>query len=119
MPNYVYQSLVDPDKRFDLSHSLHDKALEAHPETGEAICRIIVPGATIRRTGLKKSTRVNKKSPAATACGCASTSALESLGMAKTTPRYNANSTAAHSHGHGHSHAHSHGGQPCTSSHKK
>jgi predicted nucleic acid-binding Zn ribbon protein len=82
MPNYVYQSLADPDKRFDLSHSLHDKALETHPETGEPIRRIIVPGATIRRTGLKKSTKVNKKSPAATACGCASMSALESLGMA-------------------------------------
>lgn len=118
MPFYVYQSLEDAERRFEFKQSIHDAAFTEHPESGEPIRRIIVPGVVVHQRGIKKSTKVNKKSAAATACGCASTAVLNSLGMGKTTPRYGEvtpMSHAGHHHGHSHNHAHSHshGGGAC------
>ena len=109
MPYYVYESLTDSDRRFEFQQSIHDDPFTEHPETGEPMKKIIVAGASIRLQGIKKSTKVNKLSPAATACGCASTAALDMLGMSKTTPRYGDKAksvVAGHSHGKGHGHQH-------------
>ena len=76
MPYYVYESLDAEKARFEFKQSIHDDQYSAHPETGRPIKRIIVPGVAIQIQGLKRSTMVNKLSPAATACGCASNAAL-------------------------------------------
>ena len=76
MPYYTYESLVNEGLRFEFQQSIHDDPLTCHPESGEPIKKIIVAGAAIRIPGLRRSTVVNKLSPAATACGCASNAAL-------------------------------------------
>ena len=46
MPVYVYEIIRDdgqPGERFELRQSIHDKALEKHPETGEPVKRVIQP----------------------------------------------------------------------------
>jgi len=109
MPTYVYRSLSDPEVSYEFSQSMSDAAYSAHPETGEPLQRVL-SAPVIRQRGLKKSTRVDKRSPAATACGCASSSALSALGMARQTPRYQPTSSrSGHTHGHGKS---------CSSHHK-
>jgi len=74
MPVYVYQSLSSGEI-YEFKQSIHDPALTQHPQNQEPVQRVIqVPAVRIQ--GLKRSTTVNKLSPAATACGCASNSAL-------------------------------------------
>jgi predicted nucleic acid-binding Zn ribbon protein len=74
MPTYIYEtigaSLDDQPRRFELVQKMNDKALTHDPETGLLVQRIITGGIGVRRRGLKRSTVVNKKSAAATACGC-------------------------------------------------
>ena len=67
MPYYTYESLVNEGLRFEFQQSIHDDPLTCHPESGEPIKKIITAVA-IRKSGLKRSTVVNKLSPAATAC---------------------------------------------------
>lgn len=74
MPNYVYQSLSD-GKRFEFRQGINEPALRRHPQTGEPLKRVIQAPA-IRIQGLRRSTVVDRLSPAATACGCASNTAL-------------------------------------------
>ena len=90
MPYYTYESLVNEGLRFEFQQSIHDDPLTCHPESGEPIKKIIVAGAAIRIPGLKRSTVVNKLSPAATACGCASNAALAAsvLEHSSNTPKY-------------------------------
>ncbi len=75
MPTYVYEtipgnSLVAP-RRFEIFQRMSDATLTRDPDTGEAVRLIITGGIGIKLKGLKRSTVVNKKSAAATACGCA------------------------------------------------
>jgi hypothetical protein len=49
---------------------MNDQALTHDPDTGLAVQRVITGGIGVRRNGLKRTTVVNKKSAAATACGC-------------------------------------------------
>ncbi|MBS1255171.1 MAG: hypothetical protein MAG581_00970 [Deltaproteobacteria bacterium] len=90
MPYYTYESLVNKDLRFEIKQSIHDAPLEYHPESGEPIKKTIT-AAAIRLSGLKRSAVVNKLSPAATACGCASNAALAAsvLRNSSVTPSYN------------------------------
>ncbi len=75
MPTYVYETIPeDPGaepRRFELFQGMNDAPLATDPETGEPVRRVITGGIGIKLKGLKRSTVVNKKSPAATACGCA------------------------------------------------
>jgi len=75
MPTYVYETVpIEPDdepRRFELFQSMHDDALTHDPETGEPVRRIITGGIGLKLGVLKRSTVVDKTSPAATACGCA------------------------------------------------
>ena len=89
MPYYTYESLVNKGLRFEIKQSIHDAPMEHHPESREPIKKIIT-AAAIRLPGLKRSTVVNKLSPAATACGCASNAALAAsvVGKRSGTPKY-------------------------------
>ncbi len=89
MPYYTYESLVNEGLRFEFQQSIHDDPLTCHPESGEPIKKIITAVA-IRKSGLKRSTVVNKLSPAATACGCASNASLAAAVLSKRhfTPPY-------------------------------
>lgn len=75
MPTYVYETIPgdaeSQPRRFELFQRMTDSPLQTDPKTGEPVRRIITGGNGIRLKGLKRSTVVNKKSAAATACGCA------------------------------------------------
>lgn len=74
MPIYVYQS-IDREEQFEFTQSMEEPPYTHHPVSGIAICRVIQAPA-VHLPGLKRSTVVNKRSAAATACGCASNAAL-------------------------------------------
>jgi len=50
---------------------MNDESLTKDPLTGRPVRKIITGGIGIKSGALKRSTVINKKSPAATACGCA------------------------------------------------
>lgn len=74
MPTYTYETLpVDgskPRRRFEVFQRMSDAPLQHDPLTGDPVRKIITGGSGLRISGLKRSTVVDKKSPAATACGC-------------------------------------------------
>jgi predicted nucleic acid-binding Zn ribbon protein len=75
MPTYVYETIPgSPDeepRRFDVFQRMSDEPLTHDPESGEPVRRIITGGIGLKLGVLKRSTVVDKSSPAATACGCA------------------------------------------------
>ena len=75
MPTYVYETIPDEStqkpRRFEVFQSMHDDALAHDPDSGEPVRRIITGGIGVKLGVLRRSTVVDKKSPAATACGCA------------------------------------------------
>ena len=75
MPTYVYETIPsDPSiapRRFEVFQKMSDAPLAADPETGDPVKRIITGGIGLKLGVLKRSTVVDKTSPAATACGCA------------------------------------------------
>jgi predicted nucleic acid-binding Zn ribbon protein len=75
MPTYTYETVPrDPGeepRRFEVFQRMNDDALTHDPETGLPVRRIITGGIGLKLGVLKRSTVVDKKSPAATACGCA------------------------------------------------
>jgi len=114
MPIYVYETITasGDGECFEVLQSLRDEPLHHHPETGEAVRRVVSAPGRIATRGLKRSAKVDKSSAAATPCGCASSAALAVatrnsgfLGSGAATPQ-------RHSHGHGqcngHGHAHGH-----------
>lgn len=72
---YLYETIPtsgeDEVRRFEIKQSIHDKALDRHPETGEAIRRVILGGLGII-TG--KSARPNPppSTPPRQGCCCGS-----------------------------------------------
>jgi predicted nucleic acid-binding Zn ribbon protein len=75
MPTYTYETIPgkpgDTPRRFEVQQRMSDPSLTEDPETGEPVRKIITGGVGLKLGVLKRSTVVNKKSPAATACGCA------------------------------------------------
>lgn len=75
MPTYVYETIPgNPDeepRRFDVFQRMSDDPLTHDPDSGEPVRRIITGGIGLKLGVLKRSTVVDKGSPAATACGCA------------------------------------------------
>jgi len=75
MPTYTYETIPskpgDTPRRFEVNQRMNDPSMTEDPETGEPVRKIITGGVGIKLGVLKRSTVVNKKSPAATACGCA------------------------------------------------
>lgn len=75
VPTYVYE-IISPDsgaepRRFEVFQRMSDEPLSLDPASGQPVKRIVTGGVGIKLQGLKRSTVVNKKSAAATACGCA------------------------------------------------
>jgi predicted nucleic acid-binding Zn ribbon protein len=75
VPTYIYETLPVDSKsaprRFEVTQRMTDDPLKTDPVSGEPVKRIITGGVGIKLNGLKRSTVVNKRSAAATACGCA------------------------------------------------
>jgi len=75
MPTYVYETLpqdaAEEPRRFEVFQRMSDEPLSHDPVTGFPVRRIVTGGAGLKRGVLRRSTVVDKKSPAATACGCA------------------------------------------------
>lgn len=50
MPLYLYETIAEPRRQFEVQQSIHDAALTADPMTGEAVrraitgCAIYIPG---------------------------------------------------------------------------
>lgn len=113
MPIYTYRA-EESGQVFEIFHSMNDAELSQHPETGEAIQRVMTAPPALHMKGLKKHVQVNYKSAAATACGCASNVALaqQMYTNSRETPRYGSISSRRSVHGglvEGNSHHHSHG----------
>jgi len=76
MPTYIYETIPhdssDEPQRFEITQRMSDPTLTEDPVTGQPVRRIITGGIGIKLGVLRRSTVVDKKSPAATACGCAS-----------------------------------------------
>lgn len=75
MPTYVYE-IISPSsgtepRRFEVFQRISDAPLTFDPDSGQPVSRIVTVGVGIKLKGLKRSTVVNKRSAAATACGCA------------------------------------------------
>ena len=74
MPTYIYQTIGtgpgEESRRFEQFQKMNDQALTHDPDTGLPVKRVITGGIAVSRNGLKRTTVVNKKSAAATACGC-------------------------------------------------
>ncbi len=129
MPTYSYRS-TETGEVFDIAHGIEEPALEHHPETGEAIRRIISSAPALHSKGLKKHVRVDYTSPAATACGCASNVALaqKMYSNSRETPKFGSiqsrktihggvtTGSSSHSHGSGCGHSHT-PGSSCGHSH--
>ena len=75
MPTYVYETIPEDSaaqpRRFEVFQSMRDDALTHDPDSGEPVRRIITGGIGVKLGVLRRSTVVDKQSPAATACGCA------------------------------------------------
>ncbi len=75
MPTYTYETIPsdpnEPPRRFETIQRMSDQALTTDPVSGRPVRKIITGGNGIKLGVLKRSTVVDKKSPAATACGCA------------------------------------------------
>lgn len=75
MPTYVYETIpTDAEakpRRFEVFQKMNDEPLATDPATGLPVKRIITGGIGLKLGVLKRSTVVDKSSPAATACGCA------------------------------------------------
>ena len=107
MPTYIYE-VLDSDSgdgplRFELFQRMTDDALTHHPETGQPVRRIVTGGVGMKLGLLRRSTVVDKSSPAATACGCATGLLPDGKGHVHGHHHH-------HGHGHGHGHGHHHHG---------
>ena len=75
MPTYVYEVIAPnsatESRRFEVFQKMSDAPLTVDSNSGKPVRRVITGGVGIKLKGLKRSTVVNKKSAAATACGCA------------------------------------------------
>lgn len=75
MPTYLYETIPDgpsdEPRRFEVVQRMSDEPLTHDPESGVPVRLIITGGVGVKLGVLRRSTVVDKKSPAATACGCA------------------------------------------------
>jgi predicted nucleic acid-binding Zn ribbon protein len=112
MPTYDYED-IENGQILTVFQSIHDEKLTVHPETSRPIRRVLLSPPAIKSSGFNGRT-VNKRSQAATACGCASNVALAEAMFknTKTTHAYGTRaatkkvvegvkkSTVSHSHSH-------------------
>ena len=79
MTTYVYETIPDkkgaPVRRYEFRQSMKDAALSRHPETGEAIRRVVSGGYGILKSGtsrapLPAAPRGGGHCCGGTGCGC-------------------------------------------------
>jgi predicted nucleic acid-binding Zn ribbon protein len=74
VPTYTYETIPDDateePRRFEVFQKMSDEPLTEDPDTGKPVRKIVTGGIGLKLGVLKRSTVVDKKSPAATACGC-------------------------------------------------
>ncbi len=74
MATYVYETTNDngPFKRYEIQQSMKDAPLTRHPETGEAIRRVISGGYGVMSKGAGQNAAppVSGGGACGTACGC-------------------------------------------------
>ncbi len=66
MPTYVYETLGEEKRRFEIRQSMTEPALTTDPETGEPVRRVIVGG--YGWTGAQASS--DSVGSCGTGCGC-------------------------------------------------
>jgi predicted nucleic acid-binding Zn ribbon protein len=75
VPTYLYETVphdpAEESRRFEVTQRMSDEPLTHDPQSGLPVKMIITGGIGIKLGVLRRSTVVDKKSPAATACGCA------------------------------------------------
>ena len=100
MPTYTYQVISGDGRggeRFDVVQKMADAPLEAHPDTGEPVRRVITGGSGVLGQPVRRSTVVNKSLAAATPCGCGKTALAQLTRPASRGPRLTTD--ACHGHG--------------------
>jgi predicted nucleic acid-binding Zn ribbon protein len=74
MPTYVYETIREdgtPGERFEVRQKMSDPVIEKHPETGEAVRRVLTPTAVHRAGGGSDATfSAPSAGGCGTACGC-------------------------------------------------
>jgi predicted nucleic acid-binding Zn ribbon protein len=78
MATYIYETTDEtkPVQKFEIQHSMKDEPLTRHPETGEAIRRVITGGFGYAATGNAprhadmQRAMGGGKSSCGTGCGC-------------------------------------------------
>ena len=74
MATYIYETLSEPARRFEIQQSMKDDALTKHPETGEPIRRVITGGLGLMSTGNAPRhadmQRASGGGSCGTGCGC-------------------------------------------------
>lgn len=71
VPTYIYESTDprQPVRRFEIRQSMKDAPLNKHPETGEAIRRVITGGLTMSRGHLPKHADMQRQMRGGTCAG--------------------------------------------------
>lgn len=74
MTTYVYETIPQsPDEKpryFEIKQSMNDPALSTHPETGEAIRRVILGGFGFLSSGKAERPRPPSSGSCSSGCGC-------------------------------------------------
>jgi len=74
MPIYVYetipQSEVEKPRRFEVKQSMKDAPLTRHPDTGDAVRRVISGGAGLMGMSKAASGTASSGGSCGTGCGC-------------------------------------------------
>ena len=67
MPTYIYETTDEtkPARHFEIQQSMKDEPLTKHPETGEAIRRVVLGGFGVLSSGKA----ADQSSPANSGCG--------------------------------------------------
>ena len=83
LPTYIYESRPTDGtapERFEVVQRMTDEPLAKHPQTGEAVRRVITGGLGIKGKPIRRSTQVNKGLAAATPCGCSTAALAQATG---------------------------------------
>ncbi len=74
MTTYVYQTIPqvpgEEPRSFEIKQSIHDAPLTVHPETGEAVRRVILGGLGLLRSGKAATPPSTGGSCCGSGCGC-------------------------------------------------
>jgi len=70
MPTYVYETVKNPTRRYEIKQSMKDAPLRVHPETGEEIRRVITGGFGYMAKGKSSESSSSSHCCGGGSCGC-------------------------------------------------